>query len=510
MKKIKPGRLLYFFLMTVLMTACLDIGETGDIQLNHNGQEWAVPLVRSSMSVEDLLGDLSDSTDVFIDSSGLLHLQYVGDLLRKGAKEIFPPYPPGLPIEIPDTNSLIDLPFKELIITDMNIKGDSMFLLFRSDLQEDVDVYATIPALSVNGQTFSVNTTIKYDPARTLPFDQAIVKVSLAGYRLQMDNNSYRVIYDARKKDGTRIKLSKVILVYNTLDFEYIEGFFSKDSYSIPRDTIAIDVYDRLLPGSLYFEAPSVAIRVSNAFGFPLQTIVKELRLKGRDGQFLELESPYVEQGFNVAYPGLNEVGEYKVTEFVFDTSNSNIKDIFNSQPVEMDYEIMAIANPDQNQTTIGFLQEDTDFRVNVRVDLPVHGRAEDFEGSSDFDIDLGATEEITRMEIKWISENRMPVALSAQAYFYNTDGGVVDSLFYGERLQIDAAPVDANDQVIQTVENVRFEELTGERLDRIRGAATGKLSLRISTYDPKNRSVRILKGQEITIKIGAIIQTNG
>src|SRR5690606_28231648 len=159
---------------------------------------WALPDARDELSVADLIGDISDSTEVDGDESGQLHLVYTGSGLRKGAKEIFTPYPPGLPIEIPDSNTLADLPFKVLTLTDPPIKEDSMFILFRSELEEDVDVKCSIPALSFNGQVFTASTTIVHDPNRSLPFDQAIVKVGLKGYRLQMDNNSYRVKYDAR------------------------------------------------------------------------------------------------------------------------------------------------------------------------------------------------------------------------------------------------------------------------------------------------------------------------
>lgn len=484
------------------------LDDLDELEVRRDKSAWALPVASAELNVADLIGDISDSTEVYVDENGQLHLVYTGSVLRKGAKEIFPPYPPGLPIEIPDSNTLVDLPFKELILTDMTIKGDSMFILFRSELEEDVDVKCSIPALSYNGQVFTATTTIVHDPNRSLPFDQAIVKVGLKGYRLQMDNNSYRVKYDARRQDGSRILLDKVILVYNTLDFTYMEGFFSKKSYDVPRDTIAIDVYDKLLPGTLFFEAPSVAIKVTNSFGFPMQAEIKTLRLKGQDGQFLDLESPFVDQGFSVDYPRLGEVGESRVTEFVFDTSNSNIRDIFNSQPVEMDYEISALANPDEQMHTVGFLHEDNEFLVNVRVDLPAHGRADQFENSSDLDIDLSEIDGVDRVELKWVSTNRIPVSLDAQLYFYDEAGGLLDSLFSDAGLEIEAAPVDDESRVLNPVKTVAFAEFAGARLDRLKEARTGRLKMRISTYESATRSVRILEDQGIHIGIGAIIET--
>lgn len=501
--------LISFFILAILagLFACTEINELDELDVRTGQQRWAIPLASSTLSIDDLLNEISDSTDVLIDSVGRVHLQYNGDILKKTALEILPPLPTGLPIEVPDTNFIIDLPFKDLIVTDMRLRGDSMFYLFRSELEEDIDVSVTIPALTLDGKPYSASTTIIHDPNRANSFDQAIVGLDLEGYRLQMDSNRYRVVYNARRMDGSRIKLSKVLTIYSKLDFSYVEGFFSKDNYEIPRDTISIDVYDRVLPGELFFEAPSVSITVTNAFGFPLETTVKELSLKGKNGQFIELESPYIREGFFVDYPRLNEVGGSRVTEFVFDTSNSNIKEIFNSQPVEMDYEITAISNPDEDNKIIGFLQDDSEVRINVKVDLPVHGRAKDFLTTSEFDLDIG-NDNLKSMEVKWISENNLPVGMDAQVYFYDQEDNVIDSLFYDTPLVVDAAAVDINDKVLETAKNLHIENITGERLDRMRMAEKGEISLKISTYEASSRSVRILKDQYITIKIGAIIET--
>lgn len=505
-----PFRVLLFLLVfVILQPGCKDLSDLDEITFRKDDPEWAVPIFSSTLSVSDLVGEISDSTSVIIDSTGQLHLIYSGSLLRKGAKEVFPPYPAGLPIEVTDTNTVIDLPFKDLIITDMLIEGDTLFMLFRSMLEENIDVTATIPNLSYQGIPVTRSTTIVHDPNRTQPFNQAIIRVPIKDYRMQMDNNAYTFIYDARKQDGTRIKLDRVLVVYDRLDFKYFEAYFSKSSYDIARDTIDIDIYDRILPGKLFFEAPKVVIRVSNQFGFPVKTLIDVFRLKGKDGTFLDLESPFVTNGFEVGYPGLNEVGESVVTEFVFDTSNSNIREIFNSQPVALDYKFSALANEDEDPNRIGFLHSDGEFLVNVNVDLPVHGRASDFSASSDFDIALGDLDGVEKISFKWISQNRMPVELATQVYFIDGQGDVVDSLFEGTKLIIEAAPVDENDQVIQTVENIRIVEVSDNRLDNLKRATKARLDMRISTYQDNLRSVRIKDGQEITVKLGTIFQTN-
>jgi hypothetical protein len=370
-------------------------------------------------------------------------------------------------------------------------------------------VTATIPNLSYQGVPVTRTTTIIHDPNRNQPFNQAIIRVPIKDYRMQMDNNAYTFIYDARKQDGTRIKLDRVLVVYDRLDFKYFEAYFSKSSYDISRDTIDIDIYDRILPGKLFFEAPKVVIRVSNQFGFPVKTLIDVFRLQGKDGNYLDFQSPFVTEGIEVGYPRLNEVGESVVTEFVFDTSNSNIREIFNSQPIALDYKFSAVANEDEDPNRIGFLHADGEFLVNVNVDLPVHGRASDFLASSDFDIALGDLDGVEKISFKWVSQNRMPVELATQVYFIDEQGATVDSLFEGSKLIIEAAPIDENDRIIQTIENIRIVEVSDARLDNIKRATKARLDMRISTFQDDLRSVRIKNDQEITVKLGTIFQTN-
>ena len=493
----------YYFLLlgilSILISSCGLSPDLENLELRNPDAEFAFPILNADYSMYDLLDAGSDSAEIILHPNGDVCLLYSGQVYEGNSDEVFQVVPGGLPFPVLDSVDIVKLPFDKMIIRRMFLKGDSIYFLFNSDLQEDVDVSLTIPKLKKNNQSFNISGTIKYEGQSN---SLLIIGEDLKDYDFIIDTNSFEVKYDARNQKGERILLQQVRGLYTTLDFYYVEGYFTKNNHTIPRDTIRIDVYDHLVNGSLYFEDPKVSFEVRNSFGFPVKAIFHSMRVKGLNGDEFELSSPKIQDGIDFNYPSINQVGEYRSTVFTFDTLNSNIREVFNSQPVELDYHIEAISNPDEDPTIIGFMTDTSKFTINTIVELPIHGRATNFTTEEDIQIDMSPLEEFKTAEFKLITTNSFPVDILMQVEFYNAQDQLLDSLFEGMPTIFEGAPVGSQGYSSGESQVIKFVEMDQARLEKIKEASYARILLSFSTT-PEDVSVKVNQENGIVIKMG-------
>jgi hypothetical protein len=239
-----------------------------------------------------------------------------------------------------------------------------------------------------------------------------------------------------------------------------------------------------------------------NSFGVPVRAISRVTEVVTIKGDRISLRSP-LNDGIDINYPTLSEVGQTKKTVIVFDKSNSNFADIISSNPARVEYDIDGQTNPDPKIKTVGFLTDSSRFNFQVYVDIPLTVKAKNFSFSDTVEVNLSGYQSVQEAELKILTDNKMPVDINMQGYFVGDNYGVVDSFFTKNNLVLRGAPVDVSGlpRGAQSAEN--FITLDEAKFNRVRLAKKIILKYSISTTNSGSDVVRLAASQDVQVRMG-------
>ena len=493
--------------ISMLTYSCSDFSDINSVEKADEELEMAVPLVNTEFNISDFTGEVgTNNVSIKLDAEDRVTLVYSGDVVRQGVFAIFTPVP-FYEIPLIDTSFSENVPFQPDQGVDRAIFGDSNIRLrFTSQFEEDVDVKIILPQLSKDGEIFTANVTVPYEG--TSPVDFISEPISIEGWLLESAENIITIIYDARLSDGSRVAFTEAVLAFDVVIFDYIEGYFGSEIFDIKGDFIPIGVLDNWVSGGLSFEDPKVKIFVENAFGFPVRSIFNTMQVETTTGEILDMESEIIDNNIDFAYPALDERGEIKITEFSFNRDNSNIVDLFQEKVRRVSYDIDAGANPDMDESIVGFVDADSYFLVKVDVELPLEGSVNNLVLQDTVDLDLSDLDDVTSAEFKTVVANDFPADITVQGFFYDENDVLLDSLFE-ERLLLPAAQVDmVTGRAIPGDEIVKFEEYSSERVDVLQNGSKILVNVKINTEQASSGPLWIYNDYGITFKLGAKLRT--
>lgn len=224
------------------------------------------------------------------------------------------------------------------------------------------------------------------------------------------------------------------------------------------------------------------------------------------DGTVIPLSNAILNNGFAIDYPTFAEVGQVKQTSFVVDYTNSNINDII-GKPVDFfDVELVPQANP-YNPNQLGFVTDSSEMTLDILVELPLYGTAQNFTISDTLAVSLEIYEKMDYANLKVITENGFPVDVYTQMYFLDKNYEVIDSLAtdFSQSL-LASAPIDGNGRVIESNRKITEYELPEDRFSVLKQDANYlAMKTSFSTIDNGQQSVRIFSDYDLGIKIGVI-----
>lgn len=497
-----------------------------DADLADHTAEYAFPLLSTTVNLQDLmfqvLNDTLSGDTIVVNADNTMTLYYSGDVAEKPATDIFEffKFPPNAPIPIPETD--YKFPFKvpdSVYIHRADVLTGQLFVVINNTVLTDT-VRGTfyIPQMSKNGVVFSHPFVA---PPGKIIFSQ---EYNLAGYNLLSDSNTLQFRYEAFLPDGSQIKipaspdgLTGAGVLLNNFTLSYVEGYWGFSEYPLTRDTIDIDINQTSLKGNVKVKNPKVTMTVSNSWGFPTRGVVKYLSFIGRDGQEYKLESSvFNNDSIDFEYPSWSkgEIGQTKYTHVVLDSSNSNIADIFNAQPVQLIYEVAGISNAQKDSSITGFLTDKSTIALSMNVELVLEGSAQDFGAEQTLNLSFGNysdidTSNIEAVEFKLVTVNGTPIGTALQLYFQDETGTNIDSLFRSQpQFVMEAAPVDANGNANGEKRTETFVPMDVARFDRVRQAKQMLLKTFFTTANGGLTPVKLLATQNAAVKLGLKVKT--
>ncbi len=496
-----------FLAALLIFTACSQVQEITEADGITYEAEYAMPILDSKVSMGDLLERFEENSVLLIDPDGLIRFKYSGDVLSKTSEDVFEAINAtlnSLP-EIPIIFNPQPLPFSQpdgLEIDQLDCKrGDIYFGAF-NDLSFPVEFTLFVPEATQNGEMLRI--TVPIQPGEQVDFRED--PFSFAGYRLVPSGGIVNVGYELKDMDGNEVSFvgSIPFVGFDNLEFSYAEGYLGRTEYVGGRDTIEIDFFDNWIRGDVYFEDPIITFNFENSFGIPTKSIVNVFDIFTVDGEVLPLESMFLDEGIDFPYPELDEVGEIKTKEFVFNKNNSNIDVVLGAGPVAIDYDVNADTNPEEDTSIRGFITDSSYYKVQVDVELPMYGNAIDFVTTDTFELDLDDFKDVNYAEFKIHTENNLPLNVDIQGYFLDENRMVLDSMLDGRERVVMGAPVDSDGNVTSTAIEETFSLFEDARFDKIRVAKEVLLFVSFSTTTEGEQSVRIKSDQDVRVRMGA------
>lgn len=505
-------------LLTLLFSACSKFDDVSNAEVLDGDPEFAIPLASATTSFQELIENFDDNTFITIDADGLIRLRYEGDVSLRTSQEILEEAVASLPPFLPLSQTNPDtLPFnspEELEVDSAILRIGSLIGLTGtqdSNMPSIASVKVTLPQARLNGQPLVLE--------KTFPAGLSILgfgPIDIGGYSLVPEDGKLNVLYEAYDENGDEVIFGEdgyaMVITLEDFFFTYIDGYLGYRIHDGERDTIAIDFFENWIQGEVYFEDPEIRINLENSFGIPTRSVINIFDIYTASGEVLPLQSDVLNiadnQGIDFLYPTSNQVGEVLTQTFVFDKDNSNIREVLGSQPVALDYDVDARTNPDSLLNIRGFLTDESYYKVQVEVELPMYGWARGFVATDTFDIDFSEYNNIKEVEFKLVSDNGTPLDIATQVYFLDADDKVLDSLLTMQESLIAAAPVNSEGIVEAPFSKSTLIPYSAERFDGIRDAKKATTQTAFSTVNNGAISVKVFAEDEVSIRMGMKLKT--
>ncbi len=487
--------------LLLLLSGCKKFEDIRVVEDIAYDAEFAIPLINSRISLQDILDNEDDIAILEIDEDGNMILNYEAEFKNNTANELLGEIP-SFPLILVDTNMTVPIQvFDNLEVTSISLNSGTLSFDLQSGLAENINVTIMIPQLTKNGFPFSTNIDLVYQGS--LPVTASIGQLSVEGYMLDLSTNSLQVNYEAITNSGDHVVLDLVTGIADNWSYDLVQGIWAQQTFLISDDSIEIDLYGSWLEGDISFEDPRIAIQIENSFGFPVGVRLKNVVAITSAGNEVSLTT--TTDNFEVNYPTFNELGEAKTTTFYFDKNNSNIKDIINMRPTKLYYEIEGIMNPNDTNDP-GFVTDQSNLTSLLTMELPIYGTASDFTVQTSSEIDLQNIENISDAEFKIITDNGMPLDIDLQLYFQDKNGNIIDSLFNEEQALLGAAAIDIHGNTTNSTEMTTYIDVPKERMLMIQSASNVLINASFSTSNNGATPVIINSSQDVAVRMGAKI----
>jgi hypothetical protein len=517
--------------------------------------ELAVPLIKSTITVQEVLSRFDDQEIIVIDTTGILALRYFSNVFSIAADSLIP------------ISNQFNTQSHTLTATEaLGLATTSLTLPISYDIAFNVSNINPTPELhslvfktgnlnlditSSMNNTASGTITIPslVDPggsAFTIPFSNVTagtpttISRNLAGYTLDLTNpsgpaphfNTVHVDANVTINAGPAApgQSFDVTSRVTNIGFSEIVGDLKQQQLAVNAGQVRIRFFENDSAGTIHWDDPRVKGIFTNGIGASAAANVSQLDFAGllgttsmADGQFQN--NPLLHQ------PTINSsstIGVLTQTEYDVNRNNSNIVQIADEKPTMLHYSFDAILNP-QGGANINWLLDTSKVRLDMEVYLPFDGSARDFRRSDVADVDIfpldGDIQEIESVTLRLTIDNGFPADAHGQVIFGDSTldvdsltkkivGTRIDSLFPSGRAVVFASPdvpTSAPFHVDQSNKRRTTLDITLDRdmLEKLEAQGFKRIVAQgwIDTYQLGTQRVRIYEDYAMDLYLGIMVK---
>jgi len=517
-----------FFTVFIMQSCIKDRLKFDKIAGGKWSPEFAAPLAYGNLTMADFVNGSKKTWQE--DPNGFLSVIYSKDEVTSIGDEVISIpdqnndttiniiIPPGLAV---GDSSAINLSYhadfsgnSNEYIDSILLKSGTLEFTISTDLNHDSYIEISIPKLTKGGVAFHKKLNFNYTGNSTTT---KTISINLKDYYLVLSSGSAgqpNFIQQDIKISATKLNnpnnspyFYKVKQKLTGLSYYLVMGYFHQHTIDVDKSEVIIDLFDDQMAGALFAEDPSLTITLKNSYGLPADITFSELYAE-RDGQTMNFTSSLLPT-LAVGYPNFSEIGEVDTTRFVFTSSNSNIKDIIQMNPHKFIFKGSVQTNP-QGTPIDNFTLDSSHISVDLRIELPLYGKAINFILRDTSNLDGGGgetdTHGVEKVTLRLKTKNSFPTDVTMQIYMTDSLFNVIDSVFDAGGKILDAAPVSGppDYRVTSSVENLTYITLTPEQLDNYKKARKLLIETHSSTTNSGSNVVKIYSDNGVYFEISA------
>jgi hypothetical protein len=520
-KKHQSFLMAFLVAMALVLPACdhsyLEIDELPDYNY---GPVMAFPLVQSTLTIDDLIGD-EHGDAIFYGDDNLVILVYQDEVFSAYAHQLFSipdqEFQKSFTINPGGKSSLETFSETFMVNVSGNERLDSVAfkegtLLFQ----------ASAPQLQNDG--FGLDAVITFTDSYNqqgmpLSFTASLgsqVSVDLAGYTFVLysegeQHNLVDVEYTLNVTGSGNPQNAPYDISLNhfmvDMEFERMFGFIDQRQLPLGSGYVNMGVFGNFTDGDVIFQEPYVNIKAKNSFGIPIDLLVNALEAVGDNGNIPITGYPVP---ISLEAPSFSQIGETLATEFSLSAANSNISDVMAETPDEIFYDFVSVLNPEEIPNK--FILDESRFSVKVEVELPLYGLMKGASLKDTLDLDL----EDRSNDVEWVElnidiMNGLPLDARLQVIFLDENDQFVMELFEGVEYEsvVVSGEVDSQGVVTQPGHKNTKILLEGARVEQFFNATRIVLSAQLNTANQGEVPVKIFSDQELDLSIGARVKFN-
>ena len=490
----------------------------------------ALPLVNTSVTLDDLLSQADTSDFIGLDNDGIITFFYSESIESDYARDLYTipnqsfsrtvTMPPAINLPfVVDTTITFSERFEATMTPDQGELLDSI-IMSTGELVTSLDIRypanegrieLVIPAVrSANGDTLVQVFTWVYNGT-----DISITETSsLDGLKLDLSNdgtdrNQFVFIANVeltyRNRSVVGGSEADIQFGLNNLGFQAVYGDLSTRSVPTASGIVPFPVFTGIDRGTFRLTDPRMTLTLENSFGLPVLLDLSNIVAIGRDDDTVRLSGSVVDNTPVLEAPTLAQVGQSVSSTITLNQSTSNLADMVAVLPREMTFEVDGTINPDAE--TNNFVLDTSRVRGSLDVEIPFSGTINNLTYETDLDFALDSVDlAVDSAAIVLRTVNTLPLDLDVQLYLVDADGQILDSLFTNTDLII-AAAVDGNGDVTTAGENEVAISAGRSTLDAMAQAAFLRLRVSASTSANGSTSVNLRPEYGLEVRAGIVTQ---
>jgi hypothetical protein len=521
--------------VAILYSCTDDYFEFDKVKFDDWRPELAIPLVNSSLTLEELILNKDSNRIIQEDpNTGILEVSYEGSVFTLSGEELI-----TLPnqsmnqlingISIPSTgpnqvtaNRSFDFTYNigaGIEVDSLLLKGGDLRLTFESKFQHNLDITLNLPGFkNSSGQSLSQNFSMPPSNGSTVVARSAII--SLNGYTLDMtkggstvNNIEANVTITLTRVDGNPSSPTDELeftAQLTNLSFKEFSGYVGQRDLELDIDTIPINLFNNFKNGTFFLSNPFLDITIQSGYGVPVNLGFQELKARNIDRNPNEININLPQNPIQLNSPPRNQVAE---TKLQLVNTNSNIDTVISFLLKEIIYDAVANFNPN-GQPGPGqprnFVSDESKIGLDVFLRLPFEGHASGFQLVDTIDFNFEVADELDNGLIRVIAENTFPIDAAFQVVFVDSAYNRIDSLYRPDaqnpgalRSIVPASITDANGETIQSSRKLTDVEVNTTRLKELSKGRYAIILAELETVNAPNQVVRFLPEYQLDISLG-------
>ncbi|NQV03216.1 MAG: hypothetical protein HQ542_11255 [Bacteroidia bacterium] len=528
----KSGLLFSFILVLLILNpSCkndLDFSKIKDIPWN---PDFAIPLVKDSITFEETLIVSGTEKNFYIDESGDVSFlfYYKNDAFRKKPNDIIQLSPVTFyfqhevtsaeqqilalsDLTIPPVSFNLTIPANdpEIRIDQLLVDKGEIFITFTNTFNNDG--YLTVRLLNATKNGEPVSFTLG-------PFVNGILQktVDISGFLfdLRESPNIVKMEVEGLLKKSDEPIAGDVIqsdfqVTISTI--KWFEGFLGHQTFPPQEDTVRVTVFNNAYAqGEIFFVDPQVSITIINSIGIPAKITVEALNaMNSASGESLDIAGMLGENAvFTLPSPDIQATHPVIETKnYSNDNTGNSMNELFNVKPDHVSFKIKLAINPAGN--SLNFFSDTSSFYADLLVKLPLFGHFDHLTFQDTFAFEVNQREEIERLEFRTNLVNGLPLQAMIQVYFTDKNFHIIDSLTATDKILIKEAPVDPSTFLpypgMFGIKDTSFF-LDRQRMMKLENATNILVRGVLNSYDEGSVNVKIRANQALKLEFSARVK---